>query len=60
MLKSEADRVVRKAMEETGALFTEEQIQAICMIVTTVASRTVEEAFANWRPNSGGRPNYYG
>jgi hypothetical protein len=47
MLKSEAERVVRRALEETGAQFTEEQIQALCHICTKIASTIVEEAFAN-------------
>jgi hypothetical protein len=58
MLKSEAERVIRRTIEETNAEFTEEQIQAICIIVTKIALTTVEEALASWRPSSGGRPNY--
>jgi hypothetical protein len=54
MFHSEAEAVVRKALEETGATFTEEQIQALCTVMTKIASRTVEEAFANWRPSGGG------
>jgi hypothetical protein len=50
MLKSEAERVVRRALEETGAQFTEEQIQALCRICTKIASTIVEEAFANFSP----------
>ncbi len=59
MLKSEAERVVRRAMEETGAQFTEEQIAAICFLVTKIASTTVEEALAQWRPGSGGKPQFF-
>jgi hypothetical protein len=58
MLKSEAERIVRRAMEETGAQFTEEQIEAICKITTTIASRIVEEAFSNWRPGAG-KPGFF-
>ncbi len=54
MLKSEAEKVVRRAIEETGAEFTEEQIKAICAIVTKIASTTVEEALSSWRPGKGG------
>lgn len=59
MLKSEAENVVRQALEETGAQFTEEQIQAISLIVIKIAARTVEEAFASWRPTGGGSPKYF-
>jgi hypothetical protein len=59
MLKSEAERVIRRALEETGATFTEEQIAALCFLVTKIASVTVEEALASWRPGSGGRPNFF-
>jgi len=59
MLKSEAERIVRRSLEETNAQFTEEQIQALCMIVTKIASTTCEEAFASWRPGSGGNPKFF-
>jgi hypothetical protein len=59
MFHSEAEQIVRSALEETGATLTEEQIQAICLIVTKIAARTVEEAFANWRPSGGGSPKFY-
>jgi hypothetical protein len=58
MLKSEAERVVRRAMEETGAQFTEEQVEAICIIATKVASTIVEEAFSNWRPGAN-KPGFF-
>lgn len=62
MLKSEAEHVIRQAIEETDAQFTEEQIQALCILINKIALRTVEEAFANWRPPSGsgkGGGGYY-
>jgi len=59
MLKSEAEHVIRSALMETGAQFTEEQIQALCILVNKICARTVEEAFANWRPSSGSKPNYF-
>lgn len=58
MLKSEAERVVRRAIEETKAEFTEEQIHALCQMMIKIASTTVEEALASWRP-SGGRSNFF-
>ena len=60
MLKSEAERVVRKALEETDAKFTEEQIQALSQICLKIAGTVVEEAFAQWGPSSGGgRPQFF-
>jgi hypothetical protein len=58
MLKSEAERVIRQTIEETDAQFTEEQIEALCIIINKIAIRTVEEAFANWRPSGGGKGGY--
>lgn len=59
MYKSDADRVIRKAIEETGAVFTEEQIEALGKIVTKITSQIVEEAFASYRPGSGGKPTFF-
>jgi alkylhydroperoxidase family enzyme len=59
MLKSEAEHIIRSAIEETDAQFTEEQVQALCVIINKIAMRTVEEAFANWRPSSGGKGGFY-
>lgn len=60
MYNSEAERVVRKMMEETGAVFTEEQIQALGKIITKIASQIVEEAFAAARPgSSGSKPSFF-
>ena len=53
MLRSEAERVVRSVLAETKAEFTEEQIQALCHIITRIANQTVEEGFANWSPKGG-------
>ena len=59
MYKSEAERVIRKALEETGAAFTEEQVQALSKIITKIASQIVEEAFASYRPGSSGKPSFF-
>lgn len=59
MYKSEAERVIRRAMEETGATFTEEQIEALSKIITKIASQVVEEAFASYRPGSSANPSFY-
>jgi hypothetical protein len=60
MLKSEAERVVRRAMEETGAEFTEEQIEALCRMIPKIAATVVEEAFSNQgRGSGGGKGGFY-
>lgn len=59
MLKGEAERVIRRAMEDTKAEFTEEQIQALSAIITKIAATTVEEALASWSPRGGGKPNFF-
>jgi len=59
MYKSEAERVIRKALEETGASFTEEQIQALGKIVTKIAAQIVEEAFASAKSNSSGKTSFF-
>ncbi len=59
MLKSEADRVVRRALEETNAQFTEEQIEALCQICVKISSTIVEEALSSWRPGGGGKPQFF-
>jgi hypothetical protein len=59
MLKSDAERQIRKAIEETGAEFTEEQIKALSQMILKVASTVVEEAFASWRPGAGGKPQFF-
>jgi len=60
MYRSEAELVVRRAIEETGAEFTEEQIQAISIITTKVATAIVEEALSQWRPSANAKQRYMG
>jgi hypothetical protein len=60
MFKSEAERIIRKAMEESGAKFTEEQIQALTKIIPKIAALIVEEAFSSYRPGSSGKPSFFG
>jgi hypothetical protein len=60
MFKSEAERIIRKTMEETGAKFTEEQIQALSKIIPKMASLIVEEAFSARGTNSSGKPGFGG
>jgi hypothetical protein len=59
MLKSETERVIRRAIEESGAQFTDEQIEALCLIFLKITQTSIEEAFANWRPSGGGGRNQY-
>jgi hypothetical protein len=58
MYRSEAEHIIRRTIEETGAQFTEEQIQAISIITTKVATTIVEEALSNWRPGSLSRARF--
>jgi hypothetical protein len=60
MYRSEAELVIRRAIEETGAQFTEEQIQAISIITTKVAQTIVEEALAQMRPSGNPKSRYMG
>ena len=57
MLKSEAEGIVRRAMEETEAEFTEKQIEAISKSIIKIVERMIEDAFSNIRPGgSGSKP----
>ncbi len=60
MLKGEAERMVRRAMEETEAEFTEEQIEALSKLVLNIANRVVEEALASWSPRGGKGGGFFG
>jgi hypothetical protein len=53
MYKTEAERVIKQAIKETGAQFTEEQIKALSVITTKIADRIVEEALASMPSNMG-------
>lgn len=55
MLKSEVDRVIRRCMEETGAEFTEQQIQCLTIAFIKICDRMIEEAQANSSSNNQGR-----
>ncbi len=58
MLKSEATRIIKNIVEDTGATFTEEQLEAITQMFLRITQTTVDEALANYRPSSGGRGPY--
>ncbi len=59
MLKSDAERIVRRAMEETGAEFTEAQVLALSTICMKIAGRLVEEMAASWKPRPGSKPTFF-
>ncbi|HEY9869712.1 MAG TPA: hypothetical protein V6D08_11145 [Candidatus Obscuribacterales bacterium] len=59
MLKSDAEHIVRRAMEETGAEFTDEQVKALAVLVMKIAGRLVEEATASWRARPGSKPTFF-
>ncbi len=59
MLKGDAERIIRRAMEETGAEFTEQQVEALCMICMRISGRIVEEMAASWKPRPGSKPTFF-
>ena len=60
MLKTEAENFVRSTMEETGAQFTDEQIEAMVITIMKICGRMIEEALSSWRPNvPGSRPTFF-
>lgn len=63
MLKSEAEHFVRRAMEETSAQFTDEQVQALAYMMTKITARMVEEAMASTKTGPqggpGGKPRFF-
>jgi len=58
MLKSEASRIIKNIVDDTGAVFTDEQLEAITQMFLRLTQTTVDEALANYRPSSGGRGQY--
>ena len=63
MLRSEAETVFRRCMEDTKAEFTEEQIQCLIMAIVKIGGRMVEEGVASsgrgGGPGSGRRQGYF-
>lgn len=55
MLKSEAEDAIRRLAEETGAQFTEEQVQTLARAITKICERMIEEALSQWRPSNSNR-----
>ncbi len=60
MLRSEAEVVFRRCMEDTKAEFTEQQIKCIVEAVIKISGRMVEEASASSNRGAGpGRKQGY-
>jgi hypothetical protein len=59
MLKGDAEHILRRAAEEYGAEFSEEQYQALAAAMMKIAGRLVEEMAASWRPRPGSKPNFF-
>lgn len=58
MLKCDAEHIIQRAMEETGAEFTDQQVTAMAVLVMKIAGRLVEEAVASWR-TPGTKPSFF-
>ncbi|MBX9770236.1 MAG: hypothetical protein K2X29_02635 [Candidatus Obscuribacterales bacterium] len=60
MLKSEAEQMVLRVAEETGASFTPEQSEAIATAILKIAGRLIEEALSSYKPGvPGSKPNFF-
>lgn len=59
MLKSEAEGIFRRQMEETKAEFTDEQVECIVQALMKICGRMVEEALASSSRQSGRRQGYF-
>jgi hypothetical protein len=60
MLKSEAELMVRRSLEDNEAKLTDEQIKALAEVIMKIAGRMIEEALASWRPGvPGSRPTFF-
>jgi hypothetical protein len=56
MLKSEAEQMVRRVLEEYPQVqFTDEQITVFSQIILRICDRMIEEALAAYTPKGGGR-----
>lgn len=59
MLKSEAEKLFRRQMEETKAEFSDQQVECIVQSMMKICGRMVEEAMASNRSSGGKRPGYF-
>lgn len=60
MMKSEAEQMIRRTLEDEGGEMTDEEISRLAQIIMKICGRMIEEAFSSWRPsNPGGKPNFF-
>ena len=60
MMKSEAEGMIRRALEENEAQLTDQQIAALAQAMLKICGRVIEEALASWRPGvPGSRPSFF-
>lgn len=59
MLKSEAEKVLRRTIEETKAEFSEEQISCLVTAMMKICGRIVEEALASAKSGPGGKATFF-
>jgi hypothetical protein len=50
MLKSDAEKILRRYMLETNAQFSDEQIQCLAIALLKITEDIVEEALSLYRP----------
>jgi hypothetical protein len=60
MMKSEAEGMIRRALEENEAQLTDQQIAALAQAMLKICGRVIEEALSSWRPGvPGSRPTFF-
>lgn len=60
MLKSEAEQMIRRTVDEAGVVeLTDEQIALVAQIIMKLTSRMIEDALSNASRPSGGKPNFF-
>jgi len=60
MMKSEAEGMLRRALEENEAQLTEQQIAALSQAILKICGRVIEEALSSWRPGvPGSKPSFF-
>lgn len=60
MFKSEAEHILRRAMEETKAEFTDEQVKCLALAILKISGVLLEEATAAMRNQAPGtQPKFF-
>ena len=60
MLKTDAEHILRRLIDETDAQFSEEQINCLVRFVKKFTERTIEEALNTYTPGKlGSRPSFF-